>query len=43
VVVGEQPGSKLEKAQKLRVTVLTEDQFLAHLPPVGGDQGSSDS
>ena len=28
VVVGESPGSKFEKAQKLGVDILTEDQFL---------------
>lgn len=31
VVVGEEPGSKYEKAQKLGVAILTEDQFLQRL------------
>jgi DNA ligase (NAD+) len=29
VVAGEDPGSKLEKAKKLKKTVLDEDAFLA--------------
>lgn len=29
LVVGENPGSKLDKAEKLRVKVLTEDEFLS--------------
>jgi NAD-dependent DNA ligase len=28
VVAGESAGSKLEKAQRLKVAVLTEDEFL---------------
>ncbi|TFG70207.1 MAG: NAD-dependent DNA ligase LigA, partial [Methanomassiliicoccus sp.] len=28
VVMGENPGSKLEKAKKLRKTILSEDEFL---------------
>jgi DNA ligase (NAD+) len=36
LVAGEAAGSKLEKAQRLKVAVLTEDEFLAL---VGGDPG----
>jgi DNA ligase (NAD+) len=31
VLAGRDPGSKLEKAQKLRVTVINEEQFLEML------------
>ena len=31
VVVGENPGSKLEKAQKFGVIILTEDEFMSML------------
>ena len=32
LVVGKEPGSKAEKAQKLGITQLTEEQFLSRLP-----------
>lgn len=36
VIVGEDAGSKLEKAQKLGVAVLSEDKFLEHLGVAAG-------
>jgi DNA ligase (NAD+) len=39
VVVGEDPGSKYEKAQELGVATLDEDQFLALLEEAGVDPG----
>ncbi|MEJ5349271.1 MAG: NAD-dependent DNA ligase LigA [Desulfosoma sp.] len=32
VIVGENPGSKLQKAQALGVTIMDEENFLKHLP-----------
>jgi len=37
VIAGEKAGSKLEKAQKLGVTVLDEDAFLKLIGRGGGD------
>jgi DNA ligase (NAD+) len=37
VVAGEDPGSKLEKAEKLGVEVLDYDGFVARVRELGGD------
>ena len=39
VVAGEKAGSKLEKAEKLGIPVMNEDQFLSLMAEYGQTQG----
>jgi DNA ligase (NAD+) len=43
LVVGQNPGSKLQRAQELGVRILTEEEFAAMVAPfLGEGQGTDD-
>jgi DNA ligase (NAD+) len=41
LVVGENPGSKFNKAQKLGITILSEEELLELIAADGNNQGDS--